>query len=109
MEEVDKSHDLPIGAFKRTKIVATVGPSTHSYESVLSLLNAGANGIRLNFSHSNNEERDHQIAWIRKAAKELNKPVAIIQDLQGPKFRVGDFDGEINVNRGNRLTFAYNE
>jgi pyruvate kinase len=108
MEEVDKSKDVPIGDFKRTKIVATIGPSTNSYETILSLLKAGANGLRLNFSHSNNEERDRQIIWIRKASKELNKPVAILQDLQGPKFRIGDFEGEINVNKGNHLTFAYN-
>lgn len=107
MEEVDKSHDLPIGAFKRTKIVATLGPSTSSYEAVLSLLKAGANGLRLNFSHGTNDERDRQITWIRKASKEINKPVAILQDLQGPKFRVGDFEGEININKGSHLTFAY--
>lgn len=107
-EITDKAPNVPIKSFKRTKIVATVGPSTHSYEAILNLLKAGANGLRLNFSHSNNEERDQQITWIRKASKELNKPVAIIQDLQGPKFRVGDFDGEININKGNQLTFAYN-
>ncbi|MEX2014656.1 MAG: pyruvate kinase [Candidatus Saccharimonadales bacterium] len=106
MQEVDK-HDLPIGSFKRTKIVATIGPSTNSYKAILSLLKAGANGIRLNFSHGNNPERDRQIAWIRKASEELNKPVAIIQDLQGAKFRVGDFEGEINISKGDRLTFAY--
>ena len=106
MEEADK-HELPIAAFKRTKIVATVGPSTNSYEAILRLLKAGANGIRLNFSHGNNKERDQQITWIRKASKELGKPVAIIQDLQGPKFRVGDFDGEVTITTGDRLVFAY--
>ena len=107
MEEVDK-HDLPTRTFKRTKIVATLGPSTNSYEAILRLFKAGANGFRLNFSHSNDKERDQQISWIRKAAKELGKPVAIIQDLQGPKFRVGDFEGEIIINKGDRLIFAYN-
>ncbi len=107
MTSEHESHDLPIRAFKRTKIVATVGPSTHSYKTVLKLMNSGANGFRLNFSHGTKEERDRQIQWIRKASKELNKPVAIIQDLQGLKFRVGDFEGEIDIKKGSRLIFAY--
>lgn len=64
--------------------------------------------MRLNFSHGTEEERTQQIKWIRKASKNLNKPVAIIQDLQGPKIRLGDFDGIITVNAGQNLTFKYN-
>ena len=108
MEDKKAPQDVPIESFKRTKIVATVGPSTNSYETTLSLLKAGANGLRLNFSHGTDEERDKQISWIRKASKELKKPVAILQDLQGPKFRVGDFEGEIFIQKGQHLTFAYN-
>ncbi|MDB5185528.1 MAG: pyk, Pyruvate kinase [Candidatus Saccharibacteria bacterium] len=100
--------NVPISKFKRTKIIATVGPSSNSYESVLELIKSGANGIRLNFSHGNYEEREEQIKWIRKAEKEYGKPVAIIQDLQGPKIRLGDFDGIINVQTGQSLTFQYN-
>lgn len=98
---------VPIWNFKRTKIVATVGPSTDSYEAILGLLKAGANGIRLNFSHGTHEERTRQIKWVRKASKEYGKPVAIIQDLQGPKIRLGDFDGVVNVQKGQTLSFAY--
>lgn len=108
MEYTNAPNDLPIGSFKRTKIVATVGPSTNSYEGILALIKAGANGLRLNFSHGTNEERDNQINWIRKASRELKKPVAILQDLQGPKFRVGDFEDEIHIKRGQHLTFKYN-
>ena len=93
--------------FKRTRIIATVGPSTHNYESVKEMLEAGANGIRLNFSHGTQEERDQQIKWIRKASEECKKPVAIMQDLQGPKIRLGDFDGIINVAKGQSLVFGY--
>ena len=93
--------------FKRTKIIATVGPSTNSYESIHSLINTGANGIRLNFSHGDYEEREQQIKWIRKASKEIGKPVAIIQDLQGPKIRLGDFEGVIPVEAGQNLRFKY--
>lgn len=104
----DRAPNVPIKSFKRTKIVATVGPSTNSYESILSLIKAGANGLRLNFSHGTHEERDEQIKWIRKASSEYKKPVAIIQDLQGPRIRLGDFDGIINVYKGQSLTFGYN-
>ena len=87
----NKIPNVSIKAFKRTKIVATVGPATNTYEGVLSLIKSGANGIRLNFSHGNYEERGEQIKWIRKASREYGKPVEIIQDLQGPKIRLGDF------------------
>lgn len=99
--------NVPIEDYKRAKIIATVGPATNSYEKVKELINAGANGIRLNFSHGNFEERIEQIGWIRKASSELGKPVAIIQDLQGPKIRLGDFDDVIPVQTGISLRFAY--
>ncbi len=75
-------------SFKRTKVIATVGPATNSYEKIHALIESGANGLRLNFSHGTNEERDQQIAWIRQASSELEKPVAIFQDLHGPKIRL---------------------
>ncbi|MCA9337744.1 pyruvate kinase [Candidatus Saccharibacteria bacterium] len=93
--------------FKRTKIIATIGPAMNSYDAVLSLIEAGANGIRFNFSHAKHDECTEQIAWIRKASKACGKPVAIIQDLQGPKMRLGDFEGIINVRRGQSLAFKY--
>lgn len=99
---------VPIEAFKRTKIVATVGPATDSYEAVLALIKEGANGLRLNFSHGDHAEHAQRIVWIRKASQELGKPVAIIQDLQGPKIRLGDFDGVVEVQTGEHLKFAYN-
>ena len=74
---------------KRTKIIATVGPATDSYEQVYALIQGGANGLRLNFSHGDHEEHGRRIEWIRRASEELHKPVAIIQDLQGPKIRLG--------------------
>lgn len=93
--------------FKRTKIIATVGPATDSYEAILSLIKAGANGIRLNFSHGTHAERKRQIKWIRKASQEYGKPVAIIQDLQGPKIRLGDFEGVLPVHTGQSIQFRY--
>ncbi len=107
MSPTDKVPNVPLKSFKRTKIIATVGPSTNSYTAINDLIKAGANGLRFNFSHGKNEERDIQLAWIRRAAKVQGKPVAIIQDLQGPKIRLGDFDGIVNVATGQNLTFAY--
>src|SRR5690242_14921125 len=99
---------VPLKSFKRTKIIATLGPATDSYEAISRLIKAGVNGVRCNFSHGTHEERLRQIPWIRKASQELGKPVAIIQDLQGPKIRLGDFEGIIPVQPGQHLSFAYN-
>ncbi len=98
---------VPLGLFKRTKIIATIGPSSNSYKAIHDMIKAGANGLRLNFSHGTYEERDQQIKWVRKASKELGKPVAIIQDLQGPKIRLGDFEGIVNVRPGQVLQLKY--
>lgn len=107
MKEANLVPNVPITNYKRTKIVATVGPSTDSYELVRELIEQGANGLRLNFSHGTHAEHGQRIKWIRKASKELGKPVAIIQDLQGPKVRLGDFDGVVNVQTGMPLQFVY--
>lgn len=107
MENTHQVPKVPISSFKRTKIIATIGPATDSFEAVRELIDAGANGLRLNFSHGTQEEHAKRIPWIRRASRELGKPVAIIQDLQGPKIRLGDFDGIINIKEGQHLTFAY--
>lgn len=107
MESTNRVPNVPLEKFKRTKIIATVGPASNDYETILKLIQAGANGIRLNFSHGTHEERTQQIKWIRKASREYGKPVAIIQDLQGPKIRLGDFDGVITVQDGQSLAFKY--
>lgn len=104
---IDMKPQLPLTHYKRIKIISTIGPATSNYETVKDLINAGANGIRLNFSHGANEDRIEQIKWIRKASKELGKPVAIIQDLQGPKIRLGEFEGVVPVRTGQILQLDY--
>ena len=90
--------------FKRTKILATIGPATFSQEKVFQLLDAGVNGIRMNFSHGDNESRLEQINWVRTASQRLGQPVAILQDLQGPKIRLGILkDNMLNVKAGDML------
>lgn len=107
MDVTNKAPRVPIADFKRTKIIATVGPATNNYRSILALMKAGTNGFRLNFSHGTYDERIEQIGWIRKASQEYGKPVAIIQDLQGPKIRFGDFEGIINVRLGQSLVLGF--
>lgn len=89
--------------FKRTKILATLGPPTNNYEVIEKLAGAGVNGFRLNFSHGNYEERDQQIEWIRRASEKVGKPVAILQDLQGPKIRLGNLTENVDVKTGDEI------
>src|SRR5687768_13570931 len=93
--------------FKRTKILATVGPATNSYESIEKMIQAGVNGFRLNFSHGTYEERDQQITWVREASRKLSKPVAILEDLQGPKIRLGNLNQDLQVAAGDELILDY--
>jgi pyruvate kinase len=98
---------IPVSNYKKTKMLASIGPSTNSYDAIYQLIEAGVNGFGFNMSHGTYDERVQQISWIRKASKNLKKPVAIIAELQGPKIRLGDFDGFVNVQAGMELAFAY--
>ncbi len=89
--------------FKRTKILATLGPVTSSPELIEKLAHAGANGFRLNFSHGTFAERDDQIKWIREVSAKIDKPIAILQDLQGPKIRLGMLNGNTDVKTGDEI------
>ena len=90
--------------FKRTKILATIGPATNTKELVEEAIMAGANGCRLNCSHGSDEERDQQIKWIREAAEKKGRSVAILQDLQGPKIRLGMIkDNHLDLHKGDEL------
>jgi len=94
--------------FKRTKILATIGPVVNSQEALHEMVKSGVNGYRLNFSHGNYEERDQQIKWIREAAAAEGKSVAILQDLQGPKIRFGMIkDNHYDIKTGDRLILDY--
>ena len=86
---------------RRTKIVATIGPATQNKEILRQLILAGATTLRLNFSHNDHDYHQNSIRLIRQTAFELNQPVAILQDLQGPKIRLGQFaNGPITVQPG---------
>lgn len=107
MTSKQKSPIASLAATTRTKILATIGPATDSYDKIFELVAHGVDGFRLNFSHGSHDERLRQIGWIRKASAEQNLHVAIVQDLQGPKIRLGDFDGVFNVKRGQELMLVY--
>lgn len=79
---------------RRAKIVATIGPATESEEMLTKLVLAGMDIARLNFSHGSHEEHTTRINTIRKVSETLNKPITILQDLQGPKLRVGNIPKE---------------
>lgn len=86
---------------RRTKIVATVGPATLKPDVLRRLIEAGANTLRLNFSHGTQQDHQQAIRLIRQTAFELNQPVGILQDLQGPKIRLGKFAcGKIELKNG---------
>lgn len=74
---------------KNTKIVATLGPSSQDYKTIEKMVKAGVNVFRLNFSHGSYQNHAELVRKIRKVEKELSVPIAIMQDLQGPKFRLG--------------------
>jgi len=76
---------------KCTKIVATLGPATNSEEMIQALAEHGVDVFRINFSHGTDEERLAAIAAVKKVRGQLNLPLAILQDLQGPKIRLGTF------------------
>jgi pyruvate kinase len=78
---------------KRTKIVATVGPASDTYDKLLALVKAGVNVFRLNFSHGAYDSKLEIINHIREINKKEPYNIAILGDLQGPKLRVGDLEG----------------
>lgn len=76
--------------FRRTKIVCTIGPATWDEEMLAKLIEAGMNVARLNFSHGTQEEHAETIGRVRRLAEDAGRPVAVLQDICGPKIRLGD-------------------
>jgi pyruvate kinase len=79
----------------RTKIVATIGPASRTPQVLRQLLKAGVNVFRLNFSHGTHEEHSAVVAAIRALSREMDRHVAILQDLCGPKMRLNPFPGDM--------------
>ncbi len=86
---------------KKAKIVATLGPS--SSDKIEDMIKTGVDVFRLNFSHANHKTHKESIKKIREIAKKLNSKTAILQDISGPKIRIGEIDGVLELKRGDKI------
>jgi pyruvate kinase len=94
---------------RRTKIVATLGPSTATPELITGLARAGMDGARLNFSHGTQEQHAESARLVRAAREELGRPIALIADLQGPKLRIGELDQPVRLDKGDEVIVTGDE
>ncbi|MDD5053351.1 MAG: pyruvate kinase [Sulfuricurvum sp.] len=92
---------------KRTKILATVGPASDKIETLIALIKAGVNVFRLNFSHGTHEYHSQVLANIRVAMRETGLIVGVLQDICGPKIRVGKLINDFYLESGDQLDFYY--
>nr|WP_017711536.1 pyruvate kinase [Prochlorothrix hollandica] len=91
----------------RTKVVATIGPASSSPEVIRSMVLAGMNVARLNFSHGSYADHAQIVSTLRQISEELDTPITLLQDLQGPKIRIGQLpDGEVELVKGESLTLV---
>lgn len=92
---------------RRAKIVCTLGPASNDLETIIRLVEAGMDVARLNFSHGSHDDHRQVYARVREAADTVGRPVAILQDLQGPKIRVGTFpNGPVLLEGGKRFILS---
>ncbi len=89
---------------RRTKIVCTLGPATNSPERIAELIDAGMNVARINFSHGTREEHKRTIGLVREIAAQKNVPVAVLQDLSGPKIRIDEMKEPVELQPGQRFS-----
>lgn len=94
---------------KKTKILATLGPASDKVEIIEGLIKAGANMFRLNFSHGSHEYHAQTLANIRTAMNNLDTVVGILQDISGPKVRIGDLKEPFELKRGDMITLLKDE
>ena len=95
---------------RKTKILATLGPSSNTIRKIIELSKAGANAFRLNCSHLSEEELRDYVKKIRRVEELLKKPIGILVDLQGPKIRIGNIKNEDNLlEEGNSFIFDLNK
>ena len=91
---------------RRTKIIATLGPACSSEEVVNQLLTAGVDVFRLNFSHGTHEQHTETIRVVREASMAIGRYIPIVGDIQGPKLRIGDVEGVIELQTGSRFVIT---
>lgn len=93
---------------RKTKIIATIGPACENGSNLKAMFKAGVNVCRLNFSFGSHEQHADKISLIRQTSRELNQSVAIMQDLQGPKIRIGHLAAPVTVKKGDSLILSGN-
>ncbi|HSO49362.1 MAG TPA: pyruvate kinase, partial [Acidimicrobiia bacterium] len=92
---------------RHTKIIATLGPAVASEARIRALVEAGMDVARLNFSHGDHELHRALAGWVREAAEETGRSVALMQDVQGPKLRVGEFNnGAVMLEAGRQVVLV---
>ena len=91
---------------KPVKIVATIGPATHSLEKIVALAQAGVDVFRINLTHAYPEEVVDRCRWIRQAEEKLNKPLTIMGDLPGPKIRITDVKPDTTLQKGQKFLIS---
>src|SRR2546427_3570200 len=94
---------------RRTKIVATIGPACSTPEKVRELVDAGMDAARLNLSHGTHEDHAGRAKLVRDVQEEVGRPLALIGDLQGPKFRVGGLELPLDLAQGEEVTVVTGE
>lgn len=94
---------------RKTKIICTLGPASSDYETIKAMAEAGMDIVRLNFSHGDHATHERYIRTIRQVAAELNRPLAILQDLQGPKIRVGEMEDGVFLQEGEKTTIKMDD
>ena len=95
---------------KKTKIICTVGPASDNSETIKSLINAGMDASRHNFSHGDHAEHKIRMDLVKELREELNKHIAIILDTKGPEIRTGNFaTGKVELNEGAKFTVVCGE
>jgi len=94
---------------RKAKIVATIGPASDGESMLERLIQAGVSVARLNFSHGTHKQHAARIALIRTVAKRLDKSVGILQDLQGPKIRIGSLPAPIQLDEEEQVTLYAEE
>ena len=90
---------------RSTKIVATLGPVSSTEQVIETLVRAGANLFRLNFSHGSHDEQAARIHAIRAVEEKVGRPIGILADLQGPKYRIGRLEADITLEAGSNVCF----
>ena len=97
-------------AFRRAKILCTLGPASRDPEVFRALVEAGLDGVRVNFSHSSHDQATRAVELARNGSRESGRAISVLADLQGPKIRVGTLDSPLEIEPGGTyLAFPENE